>query len=256
MEDRHVGRRRPRLSKAPSASLAVAIALAVAAGCGDSGKKPASTSQRRVSTAASTVEPPATVDPGKALPMSGYEPPTKLHFLRGDGDRDVASDADGYKTLDNDEDPRLDGSRGDTREGYRDADDLDSLRVGVPASRADAKAIIAAVKRYYAVAVTGNGAKACSLMARAFVRSVVVDYGEFGPSYLHGAKSCTAIAERQFRHARNQLTAAVHVTAVHLEHPDRAYALFGSRTTPASFIAVVREGGAWKVGALMGRPVP
>lgn len=189
--------------------------------------------------------------------MSGYEPPTKLHFLKGDGDADARSWEDGHGTPDNDEDPGLDRRPGsDAGEGYRDADDLDSLRVGVPASPADMRAIEAVVKRYYAVAATGDGAKACAMMARAFAKSVPVDYGKYGPPYLHGGKTCASIAARQFHRARDQITPAIYITAVHLEHPDRAYALFGSRTTPASFIAVVREGSTWKIGALMGRPQP
>lgn len=208
------------------------------------------------STAASGYGGPSTVDPGKTLPMSGYEPPTRLRFLQGDGDNDGSMWVDGYRSPDNDEDPRHDHTPGDSGDGYRDADDLDSLRVGVPASPAEARTIAAVVKRYYAVAVSGDGARACSLMAASFARSVPVDYGQYGPSYLHGGKTCAEIASREFAHSRTQLTSAIYITAVHLEHPDRAYALFGSRTGPASFIAVVRENGAWKIGALLGRPMP
>lgn len=237
--------------------------------CGGSGKSAGSSVHKASSAASSTGSAsatssaatpesgPATVDPGKALPMSGYEPPTRLRFLKGDGDSDTSMWDDGNRSPDNDEDPGLDRrAPSDAREGYRDADDLDSLRVGVPASPADARAVAAAVKRYYAVAATGNGAKACSMMAPSFASSVPVDYGKFGPSYLHGGKTCAEIASREFEHSRRQITAAIYITAVHLEHPDRAYALIGSRITPASYIAVVREGGAWKIGALLGRPMP
>lgn len=226
--------------------------------CGSSGERPVPT-PARASRATSTYNGPSTVDPGKALPMSGYEPPTKLRFLKGDEDRDSGMWDDGYRKPDNDEDSRLDHTHSDIRdanEGYRDADDLDSLRVGVPASLADAKTIAGVVKRYYAVAVTGNGAKACTMMARSFVRSVPLDYGKFGAPYLHGGKTCADIASREFAHSHRTITAAVYITAVHLEHPDRAYALFGSRTGPASFITVVREGGVWKIGALLGRAMP
>jgi hypothetical protein len=240
------------------APLGLVLSIACLAACGSSGKN-TSSRQHSASRAASAIPAPWTVDPGKALPMSGYEPPTQLRFLKGDGDRDTSMWEDGHRTPDNDEDARLDHMRNDpsdVREGYRDADDRDSLTVGVPASPAAAKTIAAVVKRYYAVAVTGNGAKACSMMARSFARSVVVDYGKFGAPYLHGAKSCAEIASREFAHSRRMITAAIYITAVHLEHPDRAYALFGSRTAPAGFIAVVREGGMWKVDALLGRVMP
>jgi hypothetical protein len=191
------------------------------------------------------------------LPMSAYEPPTKLRGLKGDGDKDLPSEADGYRTPDNDNDARSDRRQpGDEGEGYRDSDDLDSLRVGAPAGPALARTIAAVVRRYYAVAATGNGARACGLLSPGFARAVPTAYGEFGPAYLHGGRTCAAVASLQFRHDRSQLTAGIQVTAVHLERTDRAYALFGSKTTPASFIAVVREGGTWKVAAIMGRPEP
>jgi hypothetical protein len=243
--------------------LAVALLTVALVGCGGSGKgspstsRAASTGTASASGASSTGASQGTATSGVGVPMSAYEPPTHLPGLKGDGDRDVRSWDDGYRSPDNDEDPALDHQPSDANEGYRDADDLDSLSVGHPASAADTKAIEALVKRYYAVAVTGNGAKACSMMARGFARGVPVDYGKFGPPYLHGLKTCAAIVSLQFKHFRSRITSAIRFTAVHQDNnADRAYALFGSRTTPAGFIDVNRENGVWKIGALLGGPMP
>jgi hypothetical protein len=188
--------------------------------------------------------------------MSAYETPTRLKGLKGDGDHDESRWDDGYRTPDNDEDPGLDHQPSDTNEGYRDADDLDSLSVGHPASASDTKAIEALVRRYYAVAATGNGTKACAMMDRGFAAAVPVDYGKFGPSYLHAGKTCAQIVALQFAHLRFLISTAIEFTAVHQESANRAYAIFGSRTTPAAYIGVDRENGTWKMGALLGGPEP
>jgi hypothetical protein len=234
--------------------IAVPLLAAGLVACGGSSRGATSASHPAVAVATNPSDS-GTVR-AKALPMSAYEPPTKVRGLMGDGDRDAPGDADGYRTPDDDEDSNLDGQPKDENEGYRDSDDLDSLRVGHPASAADRKAVEAIVKRYYAVAVTGDGASACSLMDRAFAKSVPIDYGQFGAPYLHGGKTCAEIATREFKHSRKLLASAIYITAVHLEHPDRAYALFGSRTAPAGFIAVQREGRSWKIASLVGRPQP
>lgn len=231
-------------------SLAVALLGAGIAACGHAGRGAVSPSRAASAASASAVAPSTT--PG----MSAYEAPTRLRGLKGDGDHDSPSWADGYHSPDDDNDGSIDHQPGDEHEGYRDSDDLDSLRVGHPANAAETKAIEGLVRRYYAVAATGDGAKACSMMARGFARAAPVDYGKFGASYLHGAKTCARVALLQFEHSRDQITAAVQFTAVHMENENRAYALFGSRTTPASYIAVVREDGSWKIGALIGGPLP
>lgn len=211
--------------------------------------------QAASSSSVSKASPPLTQYPGKSLPMSAYEPPTHLP-LKGDSDRDAPMWDDGYRTPDNDEDSGLDRQRSDAHEGYRDADDLDSLRVGIPESPANTRAIEALVSRYYAVAASGDGAKACAMMARGYAEAVPVDYGKFGPLYLRGGKTCAQIATLDFEHNRSLIPTTLVFTAVHEENPHRAYALFGSTTTPASFIGVDRENGVWKIGALLGGPEP
>lgn len=231
-------------------SLAVALLGAAITACDHAGRG-ATAPSRAASTATATA-----VGPGVAPSMSAYEAPTHLRGLRGDGDRDSPSWGDGYLSPDDDNDRNLDHQPGDAHEGYRDADDLDSLTVGHPANAAETKTIEDLVRRYYAVAAAGNGAKACSMMARGLAKAAPRDYGKFGAPYLHGVNTCAQVTSLQFEHSRSQITPAVQFTAVHVENESRAYALFGSRTTPASYIAVVREDGSWKIGALIGGPLP
>jgi hypothetical protein len=247
--------------RAMLSSVALVLLLGAGVGCGGSTHDTPTSSRAVASTGASTetsskYNGPLTVQPGKRLPMSGYEPPTHVRGLKGDGDQDSSMWDDGYRAPDNDEDPALDHRPSDANEGYRDADDLDSLRVGIPMNAADTKAIEALVRRYYAVAMRGEGAKACSMMTRSFANSVPLDYGKFGAAYLHAGKTCAQIASLQFRHSHSQIPKTLFFTAVHLENASRAYALFGSRTAPAGFIAIDREAGVWKIGALLGRSMP
>lgn len=228
-----------------------ATLLAVGIGaCGHAGAGSVSSSRATSTVATNTIVP----DTNQG--MDEYEAPTRLHGLRGDDDHDASSWDDGYHKPDDDNDEGMDHQPSDEHEGYRDSDDLDSLRVGHPASPAQANTIEALVRRYYAVAATGDGAKACSMMARSFAQATPLDYGKFGPPYLHGAKTCARVTTLQFEHSRDQITSPIQITAVHIETENRAYAYFGSRTTPASEIAVLREGGNWKIGALLGGPMP
>jgi hypothetical protein len=224
--------------------VAVLLGLGIAA-CGGAGRGTGSTPHASSSVAAS-----------RGAPGSRVYEAAPHHGLKNDGDVDPVGDADRDNSADNDHDPWLDYQYGNESDRYHDRDDMDRLNVGYVGSVADAKAITALVKRYYAVAVAGDGAEACAMMPPGFVKAVPLDYGKLGPSYLHGGKTCAAVVSLQFEHSRKQLTPAIQVTGVHFEHSDRAYAMFGSKTTPASFIAVVREGASWRIGALIGGPLP
>lgn len=256
MEDWHARGRRSRLTKALLAALVGWALLAGLVACGGARKGSSvssATDMRAASHAASSSPSTLTQYPGQRRPMSAYEPPTHLP-LKGDSDHDARTWDDGYRTPDNDEDPGLDHQPSDAREGYRDADDLDSLRVGIPESPANTRAIEALVRRYYAVAASGDGAKACAMMDRGFAESAPVAYGRFGPPYLRGGKTCAQIAMLEFKHDHSLISTKLVFTAVHEESPNRAYALFGSTTSPASFIGADRENGVWKIGSLLGRP--
>jgi ketosteroid isomerase-like protein len=144
-----------------------------------------------------------------------------------------------------------------------DGDDSTVLGNGQEATAADTRAIAALVERYYAAGARGDGAGACALTSPSFAATIPEDYGqELGPAippgaetYLRGARTCTAVLSLLFEHLRGQLAAAVEVTAVRLKG-DYGYAIVGSATLPASLIEVGREGGAWRIDGLLGRPLP
>jgi hypothetical protein len=59
-------------------------------------------------------------------------------------------------------------------------------------------------------------------------------------------KTCAAIMSALFEHSHKQLTAMFAVTDVRVK-VNQAIALLGSRTMPASYLHLRREGGMWKV---------
>jgi hypothetical protein len=146
--------------------------------------------------------------------------------------------------------------------GY-DTDDHIVRNDGHTADRADAAAIAALVKRYYAYGASGDGAAACALTSPSLAGTVPEAYGqELGSAipvgaerFLHGAKTCAAVLSLLFGHLHGQFAAAVEMIGVRLKG-DFGYALVDSTTLPASMIEVAREGGIWKIDELLGRPLP
>lgn len=67
--------------------------------------------------------------------------------------------------------------------------------------------------------------------------------------------SCQTVVSLLFRHFHKRLNGRVQVTGVRI-NGNEAYAFVGSTTKPASFIIVKREGGDWKIGTLLGGPLP
>jgi hypothetical protein len=152
--------------------------------------------------------------------------------------------------------------RGASGAGY-DSDDGTVRGYGHEAGAADAKAIAALVKRYYAAGARGDGITACALTAPTFAATIPYDYGqELGPAtppgteaFLRGAKTCATVLTLLFEHSREQLTAAVKVTDIRLKG-NYGYALVDSTTLPVSRIEVGHEDGVWKIDGLLGRPLP
>jgi hypothetical protein len=150
----------------------------------------------------------------------------------------------------------------DLQAGY-DSDDGTVRRYGREPGAADAKAIAALVKRYYAAGSRGDGTAACALTVPAFAATIPYDYGqELGPAtppgaaaLLRGSKTCAAVLTLLFEHAHDQLAAPVEVTGIRLKG-DYGYALVDSMTLPISRIEVGRGDGVWKVDGLLGRPLP
>jgi hypothetical protein len=152
-------------------------------------------------------------------------------------------------------DPDVDIGGANQNSGYRDKDDSRILAYyGRPASTAVRQEVASIASRYYAIAAAGKSKQACAMMSRGLLSEIPLVYGEFGASYLRGAKTCAALVSRLFAHRHRELIVPVVVTGV-LVKSDHAYALLGSRKIPASFLALVDEHGEWMVERLIGAPV-
>ncbi len=222
------------------------LSLSLAA-CGGAHKRAGSVSQAATSTTT-----------GGLVATTVARPPlARGHAFRGDED----DDDEESKTLgttetgdsDNDDDNDYEDN---ANKGYYDKDDSAVRSFGHAASPAEKRAITVLVKRYYAAAAAGNGAKACSLIYPAFAAVISEEYGQAsGPSYLHGGKTCAAVMSLLFKHDRSELTSAVEVTGVRVKG-GRVYALLGSATLPAGSLALRHEADVWRIDGLLGVPLP
>jgi hypothetical protein len=192
--------------------------------------------------------------------VSGIDSKSVYRFASGgylnDGDYDHTGDLDGDNNADVDNDPLWDyKTKPDDNSSYHDADDSSAVPYRHAASRADRQAITVAVKRYYAAMASTDGALACSHLLRSLAKALPLDYGKLGPAYLRGAKTCSAVVVRVAAQSRGQLAAPIAVTDVRVEG-GHALALVGSKTMPASSLALERERGVWRIGGLVGNALP
>ena len=143
------------------------------------------------------------------------------------------------------------------------ADDTNNdeiLDYAQPAGPADARSITALIKRYYAIAVAGDGAKACSMLYVTLAEAAVEDYGygSAGPAYLTQGRSCPGVLDLMFKHFHNQLVAelsSLKVTRVRLKH-HHGLAVLSFGTMPERQINVRRERHTWKLEALLDSALP
>jgi hypothetical protein len=221
--------------------VAVTLSLGISA-CASAGKDTGS-SGGHTSTAHN-----ATHATGTAIAPSGDR-------VLDDGDTDNPNDIDGdeySRDHDDDSDGRTPGSY-----GYPDLDDEAILGYGHAAGTATRRAITAAITSYYTAARIGAGAKACPLIISSLADSVVEDYGHgsAGPSYLSEGKSCPATMSLLFGHFHSELAGPIRVAAVRLDGR-QAEVVLVSKTMPASYMTMDREGSAWKVQRLLGTALP
>lgn len=132
-------------------------------------------------------------------------------------------------------------------------DDHNSAPPGyVPANAADKQAIMALVKRYYAAALAGDGARGCSMIDPGLVKAIPLDYGKLGAPYLRRAKgTCPAVMSLMYRHEHRLLAREVPQLKARVSvDGNQAVAIlrFGLHERG---IAEVREGGAWKIAAVL-----
>jgi ketosteroid isomerase-like protein len=141
--------------------------------------------------------------------------------------------------------------------GYHDTDDnpLSFSTEARVASAYEARTITALVRRYFAAVAAGDAKRACSMLPTSAVAAMPVTYGKFGPSYLHGAKTCQAVVTRIFKHARGEWSGRVAVTGVVVMNAEHTAAMLGSAKAPASIAVFQREGGGWRVVGPLPSPV-
>jgi hypothetical protein len=171
--------------------------------------------------------------------------------MRGDGDADNPDDIDGDERLDRDRD---NDNKTPESYAYHDKDDVSALAFGREADVGETEAVRAVVTRYYAAASAHDAPAACSLLNANLARSLPEIYGQgAGPQYLRGARTCPAIVSRIFKRFQEVLSGKATVTGVRIKGM-QAQAFVGSKTMPASEIALEREGPSWKIDMLMAVP--
>jgi hypothetical protein len=192
--------------------------------------------------------------------LGGGASAQNLPYLN-DGDAEKKNDHDtdnasaNHEDGDSDSVEEYEGTYDNNR--YHDGDDSGILGWGHAVSAAEEREIAATVKRYYAAAAAEDGARACPMIVSILAGSVREDYGHgsAGPPYLRSGRTCPATMTLLFRHFHRSLKSPVAVTGARTSG-EETRALLGSRTLPASTIAVRRERGAWKIAKLLGAPLP
>jgi hypothetical protein len=220
--------------------LAVAVLSVGVCACGSTGKNRHLASHRLSSANESSVTP-------TQLPVE-HSPQGYLN----DGDHDRVGDEDGDNNNDVDNDAPWDYKPANHENGrYHDSDDRSVLTYGRAASIADRLSISALVTRYYVAASRSDGQGGCSMLPSNLVRAIPGDYGELGPSYLRGGRTCVVVLTTLFKHFHGELIAPIKVTSVRVAG-DHAYALLASATLPASYVTLQREGAVWRINELLG----
>ncbi len=157
-------------------------------------------------------------------------------------------------------DTRVDADK-DNDVGASD-DDTNNNRafaLGRPASLSERRAATALIKRYYAVALAGDGARGCTMLYSTLAEAAVEDDAQPpGPLYMRGAKTCAEVLNRLFVHFQAQLAAEVpklEVTRVRMErHHGIASLRFGA--LPEREISVAQEGHTWKMTTILDQELP
>lgn len=224
--------------------LPVGLVCVVMTACGETGKSTGSRSQRSssVATTVAADRPPA---PG---------------YLTGDYDNDDRRGGQ-YDDADNDDSTQpkdRDNDSDNTSGSYYDKDDDSALDYGHAASPSEASVITTLVKRYYAAAAADDGRTACSLIVSSFANSVPQYLGRPpGAAYARG-NTCAAVVTKVFNAYIQQLRAyatMLHVARVRVEG-DQGIAVLGFQTLPGRQIHLAREGGVWKIDALLDSELP
>jgi hypothetical protein len=215
------------------ALLALGLLAVGAAACGGSGSSKNAASASRVSSQSTTV---ATNPPDTASPAVASRPPHPFTVPKATR-RDLEKydrDEDDYVHVPDDNNPAPTGF--------------------TAASPSDKQAITALVKRYYAAALAGDGARGCSMFSAQFAKAIPLDYGKLGPAFLRRAKrTCPGVMSVYFTHEHTKLAREVPRMAVVRVSVNGnqgvAFLRFGALHERG--ITEIREGGAWKISAVL-----
>jgi hypothetical protein len=217
-----------------------------AAACGDLRRRAGAVAQRTSRAAI-----------GSSTRSSAGAARARQHIF-GDYDNDDYDNTSDNDYDDNDKPTDRDDDSDSHGGGYYDGDDAGVRAFGHAASPAEGQAIATLVKSYYAAAAAADGAKACSMIHPAFARTFPPALGEAGPSYLHGAKTCSEVMSRLFKQNHMRMAAyavKLEVAGVRLTG-SHGLVVLAFRTLPGRQIEVEREHGSWKLDALVDRALP
>lgn len=153
---------------------------------------------------------------------------------------------------------KIDRDKDNDNSSYDDANNEETLNFGRAAEAPDKRAVTALVKRYYRAALARDGASACTMLYSTLAESAPEDYGEYGASYLKGAKSCPAVLDKTFEFFHRQIaaeSASLQVARVRLKER-HGIAVLRFRKLPEREIAVKQEGHGWRIDALLDGELP
>lgn len=142
--------------------------------------------------------------------------------------------------------------------GPDDSHNTKAWDFGQAAAAPDRRAVTALIKRYYAAALAGDGASACTMLYSTLAESIPEDYGgPAGPEFMRGATSCRAGLERMFKHEHARLALIVpRLTVTHLRLiGHHGTAILGFGRFPERELLVAREGHVWRISALIDKEV-
>ncbi|HEU0249439.1 MAG TPA: hypothetical protein VFR48_01820 [Solirubrobacteraceae bacterium] len=158
-----------------------------------------------------------------------------------------------YTRIDSDRDNDVGAPQDDTSTAAE-------LSPGQPPPSGEARAIATLLHRYYTAALADNGTAACSMIASSLAESMAEDYGRGsdGPSYLSTGTTCQSVMTLLFEHLHPVLALEaprLEVAQLRLvRHHGIAILRFG--TALERQLPVRREGGQWRVQALLDSDLP
>lgn len=137
---------------------------------------------------------------------------------------------------------------------YDDKNNSGDLDFGHAANSSDEREVAVLVKRYYMIALMGDGAHACPMIVSTLEESIPEDYSQpGGPVYMRGAKSCPVAMTLLFKHFHVLLALQVpQLKVIRVRVLGRhGYAFLSFGSLPERKIIITRERRAWKIGSLL-----